>query len=582
MKKYSKILSGTIVCIFGLTYISVSAHGAVCDWAKKTPADTSEYKYFVARAFSDKSRSDAMRRAEDDITQQVCNILGTYVSTASDSYESESVSDSTSSSAQRSRCLGIYKQNFEKIETDDGRVEGEYVACIKYRYAKANMRQEQQRINKEGTAAGSLALNEYVGQIECAGHPLQVKSTPAGAYVSIDDLPEYSGVTPLRFGNVCNGSHKMTITLPHYNTVTKSIGTKTKEVHEKMVRSTVPVKISTNIGKSTITVNDSDGFKLKSGSEPLTYKFLSGVKYSIAASNPGANTVTTTNTFDKNSDKSLEIKMSYLPGAIDFTVFKKRNPGVKIYVDGTQVKKDKTGQLKPNERYSIRFTKAGYHDIKDSVYIKPKQTVAYKSDVLDFKTDEFFFTKYETLNEPSWLWLGAGYNTAIYSANGLTMPLRSVGLTGHAFMGRYFSFDASISFGRNSFETSYGDSAWRDSIGNSGAANLFPNYDMYARFGVKQSYTNIYAGLSWYPRPRFLLSPFLSIGYGQFLPISYKVIDLDSNFMTDNDVRGISEFNSGYVAASAGVQFLGVFRLTGTYSSIYRGVSMGIVVPYQF
>ena len=135
-----QMTSKTLLLMIGFGLFVSQAHSEVCDWAKKTPADDANYKYFVAREFSTKSRAEALRNAEDNITQQVCNIVGNYLSAATDSYEDENISNSTSSTAQRSRCLGIYKQNFEKLETDDGRVDGEYVACVKYRYLKDNLK----------------------------------------------------------------------------------------------------------------------------------------------------------------------------------------------------------------------------------------------------------------------------------------------------------------------------------------------------------------------------------------------------------------------------------------------------------
>ena len=80
-----KILSRFIISLVGLLTFSVIANAEVCDWGKKTPEDDGQYKYFVAREFSTKSRKDAAINAENSITQQVCNILGTYLSSASDS-----------------------------------------------------------------------------------------------------------------------------------------------------------------------------------------------------------------------------------------------------------------------------------------------------------------------------------------------------------------------------------------------------------------------------------------------------------------------------------------------------------------
>lgn len=371
----------------GLALSSLSAQAEVCDWAKKTPSDDAKYKYFVAREFSMVSRAKAMENAENSITQQVCNILGNYLSTASDSYEDEDISNSTSSSAQRSRCLGVYKQNFEKLETDTGKIDNEYVACVKYRYSLETLRQEQDRRNKEGLVSSSMALNDYIGDADCIGHPLEIKTQPAGAYISIDNNPKYSGITPLRFGNVCNGKHSVIITLKNYDTVKETIGSDTKSIFKRLDRTRKNVEISTNLGNSTITVSDSDGFVLDSGKEPFSYDFLLGVSYNITAKNAHSNTISTSRVFGATSPKKYEIDLEKLPGSIDFTVFKQRNPDVRIFVNDNEIFGAVAYNLNPNKEQKIAFKKRDFIDIYDSISINAGESYNYPSTELTFSKD---------------------------------------------------------------------------------------------------------------------------------------------------------------------------------------------------
>lgn len=575
-----QMISKTLSLMIGFGLFVSQAHSDVCDWAKKTPADDANYKYFVAREFSTRSRAEALRNAEDNITQQVCNIVGNYLSAATDSYEDENISNSTSSTAQRSRCLGIYKQNFEKLETDDGRVDGEYVACVKYRYLKDNLKQEQARINKEGTISGSMALAEYVGNANCDGHPLEIKTNPSGAFVSIDDKKEYKGQTPLRFGNVCNGTHSLKITLDNYDTVEQKISSNDKQIFQKLNRSTKRVRFTTNLGGSKITVYDIDGFKKKESKEPLEYDFLLGVDYKISAENPKANGVSINRTFKKDS-KNEVIRMDKLNSRINFSVFKDRNPGVRIFVDGSEVKGEETGLLTPDERHNIVFKKSGgYKNITDSVYLSPNETHNYSSNQLNFGTDESIITKYDYLNDAGILWLGLTYGMGNYSNKGFETPLKTYGLSGNLFLGKRFSLDFGLAFGGTKNTAEYDSSDYSHYIQNSTAASLFPNYDLHYNVAIEQTYAQAYAGLSWYMMQHFWFSPFLNVSYNQFLQLSSSV-KCDSNIGNFCDaIKDKSNIDAGTVMGGIGVQ-MGFFRVMARIGTNYQDVVCGISVPLK-
>jgi len=570
-----------LVILNGLICISISAHSEVCDWAKKTPEDDADYKYFVAREFSTKSREEAKRNAENSITQQVCNIVGNYLSTATDSYEDEDISNSTSSTAQRSRCLGIYKQNFVRLDTDDGRIDGEYVACVKYQYLKDNLKQEQARINKEGTITGSMALNEYVGNPHCDGHPLEIKTNPSGAFVSIDDEKEYTGQTPLIFGSVCNGSHSLKITMDNYDTVERTIYSSDKQIFQKLQRSTKNITFTTNLGDSTITIYDMDGFKQDSGPEPFSYDFLSGIEYKISAENTKANDVSIKKIFNKNSDKNYKFQMDKLSGRIDFSVFKKRNPGIRIFVDGVEIYDNETGLLTPDIRHDIEFRKSGgYKSKKDSVRLSPNQTYNYPSSELNFETNTSILTKYDHLNEAGFLWLGLTYGMGAYSNNGFGTSLRTLGVSGNLFLGKRFSLDFGMAFGGTKSMTNQDSRNYAQYIQNSSASSLFQNYDTYYDISLEQTFAKLDAGLSWYLMQHFWFSPFLTIGYNKFLQLSNNVT-CDSNMSGLCDsITDKTNINTGTIMGGAGVQ-MGFFRVIGRLGTSYQDVMFGISIPIK-
>ena len=577
-----QITSKNLWLIIGLGIFISQAYADNCDWAKKTPPDDADYKYFVARGFSTKSREDALRNAENNITQKVCDVIGNYTSVATDSYETQIVSQSTSSTAQRNRCLGIYKQNFEQIETDDDRIDNEYIACVKYRYLKDSIKQEQDRMNREGSTPGSIALAERVGDAYCDGHPLTIRTNPDGAFVSIDDKKEYMAPTPVLFKNVCNGTHSLTITLNHYDTVEQKISSSDIQIFKELKRSTKRVRFTTNMGDSIIKISDSDNIKdLKSGKEPLEYDFLSGINYVISAENDKAHNVSINRTFNKNSENSYNFNLEKIKAKIDFAVFKERNPGVKIFVDGLEITGTETGSLTPDKTHNIVFKKSGgYKNIKKSVYLHPNEVHNYPSKELKFDTDKSIITKYDSLDEDSNLWLSLIYNTGTYSNTGFETPTGTIGVLGNYFFSKQFSIDFGLSLGATKTKAEYNSRNYTTYVQNTSAASVFHNYDMYYNANVEQIYAQLYGGLSWYFIQKFWFSPFLSVGYNQMLPLLYNVKQFDSNFADRSSIESRTKINAGGVLGGIGLQ-MGFFRITGRLGTNYQDISLGISIPME-
>ena len=198
--------------LFSIT-ITFSAFGGSCDWAKDTPNDDGRYKYFVARISSEDSLSDAQLKAEQDINNQICRLFGAETVTTNEYYADELMASGTSRTNQR--CVGVTLEKFTKEKTDDDRIGNEYIACIKYKYAKSAYEKELKRI--ESGKSAKIVFNESVGSMDCRGAPVEIVTSPKGATLTISNANgEYSGNTPIKFANICNGSYDLYVSKPNY------------------------------------------------------------------------------------------------------------------------------------------------------------------------------------------------------------------------------------------------------------------------------------------------------------------------------------------------------------------------------
>ena len=552
----------------------------VCDWAKKTPPDDAKYKYFVARTFSEKSYSEAKERAENDITARICDVLGQYVSVGSDGYENLNIDDSFSSSMQRSRCLGIHKENLERVEDDDGKLDGSYVACVKYRYDLKSLKEEKERIKKYGTT--NVNFNLIPGETDCDGHPMQITTLPVGAYISIDDKMVYSGYTPIRFGNVCNGSHDLKITMRNYKDENKKISSKDTSIFVEMQRKTKRLTFTANVSGTKFSVFTSDGFVMKSSSnDKLVYDFLIGETYQVKAENPYTEVGIKEFTVSEESENVM-FDLKYLPAEIDFTVFKQRNPNVNIYVDGRKVNNSGNlyfmKKLNPYQKYNITFKHniLGYEPIEKTITLSPKEKKSYPSDELKFNKKKSFWSNYRFSNKRPWLWLGMSYDMSNYQKNGLSVPVKDFSVYTNMFMTDTFSFDMKLSLGMSKINSEFGH--FSDRVKKSTAANIFSENNLYANFEVSQMLVNFYSGFSWYFPQSENVVPFVSVGYDKALSLGYKIKKYESNFLAKENVEDLTKLDFASVMVSAGLN-LSMLSIVGSYSPNCMKISLGFVMP---
>ena len=350
-----------------------------CDWATNTPADDANYKYLVAKSYSDSSASDAANKAERDIDNQIGRLFGTTLNVQSEFYSDETTSAGTTRSYERS--IGtISLKGLERQKSDVDKESGGWVGCVQYRYSQKEFKQEKQRLaNLPKSASANVIFNESVGDTTCKGVPVEIITTPSKAFVTIDN-GKYQGESPIKFGNVCNGKHTLEITKENYSDVNESLIVPTDaKISKTLKRGTKKIKIRTSLGNSRIFINDVDY-----GKEPISFNAPFGLEQKITAKNSEAIDITRTVSFSKYSEPEYTFNMEKTPGKIDFSAFKVRNPDVKITVDGKAITGKTTGELSADDEHKIVFSKNGFFDIDKYLNINGGETTYYPSAELAF------------------------------------------------------------------------------------------------------------------------------------------------------------------------------------------------------
>lgn len=372
-------MKGLLFLILGAT-ITTNAVAGGCDWATETPADDGKYKYFVAKSYSESSASDAANKAEQDIDAQLGRLFGTKLDIQSEYYSDETSASGTMRSYERA-LWAITLKGLERQKSDVVKESKAWVGCVQYRYLKSEINKEKERLKSLNPSAmqKSLVFTEVAGDTECHGSPVEIVTVPSGAYVTIDN-GRYHGSAPIKFGNVCHGKHTLEITHDNYEFVSeKLIVPVSGRIEKTLKRATKKITVKTSLGNSQIEING-----VNKGKEPVTFSAPLGIEQSITAVNKEAEKVTRNRAFSKDSDSEYVINMEKLPGQIDFTAFKVRNPGVDIFVDGKKVIGNSSLELSAEKRHNIKFTKKDFIDITKKQSVEGGKTLYYPSKELSF------------------------------------------------------------------------------------------------------------------------------------------------------------------------------------------------------
>lgn len=422
---------------------------AGCDWATTTPKDDANYKYFVARVYSQNNMSDAQAKAEQEINNQICRLFGAETITSTEYYSDTTIATGTSRTNER--CVGVRLQQFIKEKSDTERSGNEYIACVKYKYAQTAYKAETKRIvqTTKGVVAG---FNESIGDTNCPGAPVEFAITPQDALIFIDGEP-YGKVSLIK--NVCRGKHKLRITHDNYEPVEEDLivplanGTITKTLK----RATKKITISASDPRATIKVNNKN-----IGKTPVTYTPNLGDTIQIEASADGTISATRTLLIDKYSDDKIILDLDAKPVKIDFSGWKQQYPGWDVYVDGTKI--DTHTKITPNEPHDIKFTRDGYRTIRDTYSHSPTDKVVYFDKTYNIVPTKSM-SRQNGLNIDFLSGIGGDYisadtNDKTTSAIGLSFDMLALRIRKDAFYSRIgFNYDL-VSVSNGNFKISKG------------------------------------------------------------------------------------------------------------------------------
>lgn len=375
MKKY--------LLFFVIQLISFGAVAGNCDWATQTPPDDEKYQYFVAKSYSESSASDAANKAEQDIDSQLGRLFGTKLNVQSEFYSDTTNADATTRAYERT--IGIITlKGLERQKSDTEKISGGWTGCVQYRYLKSEINKEKKRLNN--LSADELntpsVFTEVVGDIQCKGGSVEVITNPQGAYVTIDN-GKYQGSAPIKFGNVCNGSHTIEITKENYVPVVEKLIVPSKNrISKTLKRDSKQITVRTSLGNSEIEING-----VNKGKEPVKFNAPLGLEQTITAINSESVTITRTRKFSKDSDSDYTIQMEKLPGRLDFSAFIVRNPGVRITLDGKEIKGDRTDDLSSEITHKLKFSKNGFYEINQKININGGETTYFPSHELSFSKE---------------------------------------------------------------------------------------------------------------------------------------------------------------------------------------------------
>ena len=384
MKKY----------ILLLLFVLFSVH-AYANCTGKKQADDAKYKYFVGRGYSE-NVAEATAKAEYDIDSQLNRLFGVIMNSQTDYYSDATTATGVSRSIERS----IDSINIVGLERTGENVtskKGIYTVNVCYRYSQQEYKKEKARLAKiKPTQRNNYGkFSEISGNTDCNGTPVEIITEPKGAYVTISDSHLTSGYTPIRFGNVCLGKHKLKIYKDNYEMIEEELIVPTSNVIKKtLIRAKEEITIQTNLKNSNIYINGIDH-----GKEPVNFLAEMGITYKIKAANKEANPIETSITHSKGNDTTYKIEMKKKPASIDFRSFQQLNKDTYIYVNDISISKGIARNLNPDIEHEIRFEKEGYEDITDNIRLQGGEYKNYSATKLNFQ-------KITSSNKGTWITLG--------------------------------------------------------------------------------------------------------------------------------------------------------------------------------
>ena len=201
-------------------------------WITKTPADTAQYKYYVACGAGG-SQAEALKRAEKEAQRKaVMDNFGIQFET----FESVYVADNDEAvTSQSSETMSAEIAGFKEVERSFNKKSKQ--ACGLYSYSKKHIKAEKERLKNP-----KKEKKQTVGAKSAVSGILDLETAPVrDAEVVIDGVILSKNNSWQNF-SLDAGKHSITINHPYYDSVTEKFSVKKGE-KTKLVLRMMPAKI---------------------------------------------------------------------------------------------------------------------------------------------------------------------------------------------------------------------------------------------------------------------------------------------------------------------------------------------------
>lgn len=218
------------ISVFGISLSSVKAEEP--SWITKTPADTAEYKYYVACGVGT-SQADALKKAEKEAQRKaVMDNFGIQFEAFESFYETETDEAVTS---QSSETMSAEIAGFREVERSFNKKSKQ--ACGLYSYSKKHIKAEKERLKNP-----KKEKKQTVGAKSAVSGILDLETAPVrDAEVVIDGVILSKNNSWQNF-SLDAGKHSITVNHPYYDSVTEKFSVQKGEKTKLVLRMT-PAKI---------------------------------------------------------------------------------------------------------------------------------------------------------------------------------------------------------------------------------------------------------------------------------------------------------------------------------------------------
>ncbi len=358
-----------ILLLFVFEVMLSAAKAAESSWLAKTPADTAQYKYYVACG-SGSSQTAALKKAEKEARRQaVMDNFGIQFEAFESVYADEDDEAVTSQSSEKMSAEIVGFKEEERFFNKKNKQ-----ACALYSYSKQQIKAEKERLKNP-----KKEQKQTVGAKSALSGILDLETVPVrDAEVVIDGMILSKKNSYQNF-SLDEGKHSVTVDHPYYNAVTSNFAVKKGE-KTKLVLRMSPAKIQVRLAtpgdiSADIVLNGE-----KIGRTPDTVTLFLNRENKITFKNEEfIDSVKSFKIGDLTKDDDGRTFSVPLEEKSTFVRFTSVPAEAEVFIDGNRIGvTDKSGLKKQISRgyHEYRVYKSGYKPETGSFKVKGGETHA--------------------------------------------------------------------------------------------------------------------------------------------------------------------------------------------------------------